>query len=380
MNVLVAFDRIASALSAYDASSIAQEVIARIRPNWQLNTTPLTDGGESFVRTMTRAYYGDYRPVPVLGPELQPQQTELGVVECKVLPPEIRTCLRLPRDGFLAIIEAALPCQSRVGNASRRSSFGVGKMISKAADDGAAAILMGCSKVSTLDLGLGALEAIGLELISEDHTRMSHVVPEMWPQVQRLAGEIWPHIPPIYMVAATDRPLLGPNGAVTIEGPDKGLKTEQLSDYERTFGGLSKKLCDFFDKPRKQLMERGMGEGGGMCFGISVACDAERLLATEFVPAWLNLEEQVDQADVIVAGCGRLDSHSLYGGNIGVILRMAKAAGKHTFVFASTAERGLKLPARMQLMEFDPRGTNTVDMQRRSAKLLASGISSVFNQ
>ena len=54
------------------------------------------------------------------------------------------------------------------------------------------------------------------------------------------------------------------------------------------------------------------------------------------VSAWLQLEEQINDAEVILTGEGRFDSTSLRGKGPGKVLELAHRAGKPVFVLAGS--------------------------------------------
>lgn len=383
MNILLAFSDLSPTLSADEAGLIAQEALLHLHPNWSVRTLALSGGGPGFARAMCRTYFGKFQSMPVIGLDGEPVPAEMGVVAAEKLPENVRQPLRLSRSGKVALIDAAcvgarLPGHNGSGDAWSGSSYGVGQLIGKAADEGVSAILLGVDGMASLDLGLGALEAIGLEFLSESLDPMHHLMPKHWLEFLRFTGEVWPHIPPIYLVTDGDTMLLGPGGTVPRYGKACGLSTVEAIAYERAFGGMAKRLGEYCDKPRTVMTQRGIGEGGGLAYGLHMACDAELMPAETLVPPWQCLDAQLDWSEIVVLGGERIDRNAMERWPIGGLLRKAKQRSRHCFVFGGSIRQEVILPDKSALIEVIPPGT-TVEKQRSSErKLLAKAISRVF--
>lgn len=385
MHILVAFDKFKDSMTAMEACLTAQEAILRTRPTWTVTAAPLTDGGEGFCEILTKAVYGKIERVPVLGPLLEPQTAKIGYVDVASIPEAVRKLIKLPGWGQVAVIEMAeasglmsVPLEKRhPGNAS---TYGTGQLIAHAADSGAAAIILGVGGSATIDLGLGALEAIGLELVDEDGTVMRHVTPKDWSRVMRLRGEAWPHIPQIYIACDVRNPLLGPNGAVMMFGGQKGLKPDEMPDFERSIGSLAKKLCDHTGNERMLMAEPGTGAAGGISFGFKAACDAEIVPGFDLVSAWLDIKGKIDKADYVITGEGRFDQGSLHGKGPGSILREAERQHKPIRIMAGIVEKGLPLAASVHADSISPPGYTKERSMAEGKKLLARKIAEVFSK
>lgn len=385
MHILLAFDKFKDSMNAFEACAIAQEALLKAHPNWEVTVAPLADGGEGFCRILTRALYGELVDKPIIGPQLEPMKAEMGYVDAAKVPTAVKKMLGLPSFGKIAIIEMAQASGlESIPEGARdpwiATSFGTGQLIADAADAGASAIILGVGGSATIDLGLGALEAIGLELLDEKMHTMDHVVPRDWPRVSRLRGEIWPHIPPIFIACDVQNPLLGPNGAVSVYGPQKGLLPGDSAVYEKTFGEMAKQLCGFFNKERTEMMQPGAGAAGGITFGLSVACDAKLVPGFDLVEAWLDLKKKISAADLVVTGEGRFDASSLQGKGPGSILKEAARQGKPAKVMAGIVESGLKLPPKTTSDVIAPSNYTRERSIADGKKLLARKIFEVFSK
>lgn len=336
-------------MTAPHACDIAYRVLHERHPDWTFDTAPLADGGEGFCTILTAAAAGRLESVSVLGPHLNPQTAQLGVVELQHIPERVRRMLNLQSAGSLAIVEMAQASGiEAIPNTQRNpwiaSSIGTGQLIAHAAQLGVNGILLGVGGSATNDMGLGALEAIGLELLDHERNVMHRVVPQQWPSVKHLAGDIWPHIPAIAIACDVTNPLLGPMGCTAIFGPQKGLQASDSNRFEKLLGTLAKQLCRHFAKPEMMMAQQGAGAAGGIAFGLSIGCDAQLCPGFELVDAWLKLKAKVKQADLIITGEGCFDQSSLHGKGPGSLLQDAAAQGKSVAVFAGKIADALTLP------------------------------------
>lgn len=350
MRALVAFDKFKDALSAAEACRIAAEAIAEQDPGADVVQAPLTDGGEGFAEILTGVAGGTLEAVEVLGPRFAPAVAQLGWVELASLPEAARALLALPATGRLAIVEMAqasglemLPPDAR--DPWQTSTFGTGQLIAHAVEAGAAAILLGIGGSATNDVGLGALEALGL--IAYDHTlqAVSHLTPAKWSAVASLGGLVnaRDRFPPVRIACDVTNPLLGDRGATAVYGPQKGLLPDDFLRLERAVRKQAVRLLGLFGHPparfEERLTEPGAGAAGGIGFGLRTSLpDARFVPGFPLVEAWLDLGAKVAAADLVLTGEGRFDRSSLEGKGPATVMRRAVAAGRRVRILAGSVE------------------------------------------
>ena len=344
MRALLAFDKFKDALSAPQACALAAGSLRAHRPNWTLDLCPLTDGGEGFCEILTQALGGSFEAHTVTGPRGEPVVARLGFVYLDDIPPAASTLLRLPaipfpRDARVAVVEMAAASGLALLAPEARdpwltSTTGTGELIRLAARPGVAAILLGLGGSATSDLGLGALAALGLNFVSATGELIDPPTPSRWPEIARLDGRLPADLPPLRIACDVANPLLGPNGAAAIYGPQKGLRPADLRRLDNEAARLALLLCTHSAKPDTLMDVPGAGAAGGISFGLMAAASAQLISGFDLVSAWLDLDSRLAAADLVLTGEGRFDASSLSGKGPGALAARAAALGKPVHVFA----------------------------------------------
>lgn len=382
MRVLLAFDKFKDALTAPAACAIAAAVLRGRQPGWTLDLCPLADGGEGFCDILTRAAGGSFETFTVTGPRGAAVEAALGFVELSAVPAPARALLELGNAaGQIALVELATASGLALLPAGERdpwltSSVGTGELVRHAADRGASAILMGVGGSATHDLGLGALGALGLKCLSGDGRPVTPLRPEHWPRLARFAGGVPASLPPLRIACDVANPLLGPQGAAAVYGPQKGLRPADLARLDHESARLALMLCAHCGRPEALMDVPGAGAAGGIAFGLVAAARARLLPGYDLVAAWLDLEARLAAADVVITGEGRFDASSLQGKGPGALAARALALGKTVHVFAGAV--GVAAPSGLALHAITPAGVTLAAALRTAPENLAVSLRAVF--
>jgi glycerate 2-kinase len=333
MNILLAFDKYKGSLSASGACQVAAAAIAACDPSITINERPLSDGGEGFCEVVTEALGGVVRDYMVTGPDLRRVSAQVGYVFLDSLAAPLLQLLQLPPKGLLAIVEMAQASGHQLIHSPTRnpwhySTVGVGELIRYAHTEGASAILLGVGGSATNDMGVGALEALGLRAWDAQNHCVSPMVPVEWDAIERF--EAPPYLPELQLRIACDvrNPLHGPSGAAAVFGPQKGLTDELLPMMQASMERCSNLLLATEGLRRTRPQSDGMGAAGGLPFGLSLAFETRLLPGFDFICEALNLQTSIAQADLILSGEGYFDASSLSGKGPGALMQLANDAGK----------------------------------------------------
>ncbi len=355
MNVLIAFDKFKDSISAKTACDIAAGVLRERCPDWTVETAPLTDGGEGFAAILTHVRAGKLHRENVIGPRFAETEAHWGLVELEAIEPELRDWLAVPQQGYIAIVEMAQSSGLEMLDADERdlwhtTTFGTGQIIARTHELEVAAILMGIGGSATNDLGLGALEALGIGFLDAEGKPITQLTPAKWEKVECMKGDIPAGLPVICIACDVQNPLLGPNGAAAVYGPQKGLKSEDWERLNSESSRMAQMICDYFGADPSLIEEPGSGAAGGIGFGLRAACGARYVPGFELAARWLQINEKVQRANLIITGEGRFDLSSLQGKGPGTLIEMSEKGDKKSWIFAGqvAAELEERLPAFLQ--------------------------------
>jgi len=359
MRVLIAADKFKDSLSAGQACDAITAGLKRMHPEWVADRCPLTDGGEGFAHILTDAVQGEWVRMEVCGPRGKPVEAGFGVVEMTRLPAAVLQRLGSAGSGRLAVIEMAAASGLALLRHDERDVWqthtgGTGELMAAAAEMGIGGILLGVGGSATHDLGLGALAALGLELLDADGRRVAGAAPDFWKQVVRVEAGRLRKLPLIWIACDVTNPLLGPRGAATVYGPQKGLKAEALPRLEAESARLAALMCASGGGAVELAQTPGAGAAGGISFGLMAVAGARLVPGFELVVDWLRIEQRLAAADLVITGEGRFDESSVQGKGPGSLVRAALALGKPVHVFAGRVD-GVETPG-MRLHEITPRG------------------------
>src|SRR5699024_10323685 len=157
------------------------------------------------------------------------------------------------------------------------------------------------------DGGAGMATALGYKLRQQDGNNVK-VGGGYISRIRVVEGEVALGVP---VIAAADvtNPLLGPDGATAVFGPQKGATPEMVSELEAA-------LASFADVVERDLPAgpwrdvEGAGAAGGLGFGLLAFCSARIRGGAEVVAELVGYASAVVGADIVITGEGKLDSQS----------------------------------------------------------------------
>src|SRR6185437_10718089 len=219
MRVLVAPDKFKGSLTAREVAARVAAGIGAEAPGVEVEQVPVADGGDG---TLDAAVAAGYTPVEVAahGPTGEPVTTAFAA-----------------RDG-VAVVEMAdvsglaLMMPDRL-DALGASSYGTGEVIRAALDHGCREIVLGIGG------GAGMVAALGARLLSSDGRELGRGGAALADLARLDLSGLHPALAETRVVVASDvdNPLLGPNGAAAVYGPQKGASP---SDVEALDAALAR--------------------------------------------------------------------------------------------------------------------------------------------
>jgi glycerate 2-kinase len=240
-------------------------------------------------------------------------------------------------DSDTAIFESATACgiallRPEQLDPLRATTRGVGELIWEAVDRGARTVVVGLGGTATVDGGSGAARGLGWTL----RDRVGAPLPEGGGSLADLGGLDggWGLEARVIALADVTTPLIGPNGAARVFGPQKGALPEAV---ERLAAGLEVLAAEWARHGRPELATLpGGGAAGGLGAGLAFFGRAELVRGAEWVLDRVGFDAALASAELLITGEGAFDRTSLVGKASGEVLRRAQAAKKKVAVVAGT--------------------------------------------
>lgn len=313
MRVVVAPDSFKGSISARDLCAAARRGIHAVDPAIEVIELPLADGGEGTVENMVYSTKGQTRLVQVNDPLGRPIRAVYGILG----------------DDATVIIEMAqasgLPLlRPDERNPLITSSFGTGELIVHALNEGYRKFIIGLGGSATNDGGVGMLKALGASFYDQDGV----LLPKGGASLEKLSymdlSGLDKRLQESTFTIASDvnNPLCGANGASAVFGPQKGATPEMVQRLDMA-------LSRFADVVEKQLGVDvrhlpGSGAAGGMGAGLLAFLHAEFKSGIELVMDAIQFEQNIQVADLIITGEGKLDDQTMAGKVIAGVCKKAK--------------------------------------------------------
>ncbi len=309
MNVLVAPDSFKGSLSAVRAAEIIAAAIARADPAARCLMLPQADGGEGTVDAMYLGVGGRLHLHMVPDPLGRPVQARW---------------LQLP-DGSALVESAAcigLPLlREDEREPDRQRSDGLGLLLRHLHDRGYTTIYCGLGGSATNDAGLGMAEAFGVRVRFRGGAQRT--VREMLRAVESIETVRCDDCR-IVVLSDVVNPLCGPRGATAVYGPQKGIVSEDIGDWDEAIAHFASIGCR--DARAVDTGAEGMGAAGGIGFALACFTGAELRSGAAFIREHSGFDSALPHADVVITGEGRVDGQSLDGK---VLSGICTAAKKH---------------------------------------------------
>jgi glycerate kinase len=207
---------------------------------------------------------------------------------------------------------------------TRTTSHGTGQLLRQLySNEGITDILIGVGGSVTVDCGLGVLYGFGgidweLEgpakayFTGDDLSRLKKLTPQ-----DPLANDL-----KITIACDVTNPLLGPNGATYVFGPQKGLQPHQLEAYEGTMAQAAQVLVQVKGRSEVCTMPHG-GAAGGIAAGLHAVFDDVKILSgMDLVLDLTGLKSLLTPETVVITGEGSFDSQSKQGKVIGRLMEL----------------------------------------------------------
>ena len=312
LKVLIAPDKFKGTLTAKAAAEAIGRGWAQARRGDTLRLLPMSDGGDGFGDVIGSFVGGRIQTARTVDAAHRPctahwwwqAKSRTAIIESAA----VIGLARLPAGKF---------------HPFELDTFGLGALLKAAANKGAVHCLIGIGGSATNDGGFGLARSLGWTFVDSRGNPIEH-----WNSLHHLVRIDAPrrrrHFRQVSVAVDVQNLLLGRRGATRVYGPQKGLRPEDFKVAERCLRRLATVVSEEFGVNFEKLP--GSGAAGGLGFGLAAFLGARLENGFELFATRAALRRQLQWADLVVTGEGKLDHSTLMGKGVGEIARLCVRA------------------------------------------------------
>ncbi|MGO8675529.1 MAG: glycerate kinase [Limisphaerales bacterium] len=305
--ILIVPDKFKGTLSAGAAAQAIARGWGKARPRDSLILLPMSDGGDGFGEVISGSLKAELQTISVIDAAHRPcaaqwwwePRSRTAIIESAKV---IGLAMLPPNEFHPFVLDTA----------------GLGALVAALAAAGADRCLAGIGGSATNDGGFGLARALGWEFLD----RAGHSI-EQWTALDKLARLRAPRrrrwFKELRVAVDVQNPLLGPQGATRVYGPQKGLRPDDFAQAERCLGRLARVVRRQFDHDFAR--EPGSGAAGGLGFGLLAFLGARLEPGFELFARRAGLVRHLRRAALVITGEGSIDASTLMGKGVGQIAR-----------------------------------------------------------
>lgn len=326
--VLIACDKFKGTLTAAEACAAVAAGIRAVWPEAKCFSRPMADGGEGTARVICDACNGEWLNEEITGP----------------LGDRVTGGWAWLEESKTAIIEMSEASGLKLVDAARRNPWrattaGTGELMQAGIRKGAKRLIVGIGGSATNDGGAGMAWALGYRFLDAEGKEFVPCPANL----ESLASIVPPEnlsLPEVIAACDVTNPLLGPEGATAVYGPQKGVRLERIPAFEAA-------LCHLAEIVRRDLgmdmaTAPGAGAAGGLGFGLMTFCRAEMQPGFDLVASVTQLEAAVRTADLVITGEGCIDAQTLHGKGPAGVADMARRLGKPVVAIGGIVDESVR--------------------------------------
>lgn len=302
MKVIISPDSFKGTLSSVAAAATIEKALLQLDHTIETICLPIADGGEGTLEAFVVASNGTYVEASVQDPLGRKIKANYGILG----------------DGETCVIEMAQASgitliSSTERNPFKATTYGTGQLILHALNSGYKKFIIGIGGSATNDAGIGMLSALGVKFLDENEKELASDVSSLEKLYKIDSSNMHPFIKDCQFTIACDvnNPLVGPNGASAIFGPQKGAKEEDIAKLDFSLTCFANKVEEcmgirLHDYP-------GAGAAGGIGGAFLAFFPSTFKKGIDVVLQEVNFEEHLQNAHLVITGEGKSDVQTLSG-------------------------------------------------------------------
>lgn len=346
--ILVAVDSFKGSMTSLEAGNAIKKGIKSILPDTEVRVRPVADGGEGTTDALIYGRDGVSRErCYVTGPLGDRITAEYTIYNAA--------------DGRTAVMEMAAAAGLPLVPENRRdpmhtTTYGVGEMINDAVSKGCERFIIGIGGSATNDGGIGMLQALGFSCLDADGKDVPYgaaglgvlermIRPDGMFGIENKSGQKEAEVSCVtgdgevefvsklmhcsFRIACdVTNPLVGELGCSRVFAPQKGADAETVEIMD----GYMKNYADVVERSAEEKFDRytkGAGAAGGLGYAFLMFLGGKLMPGIDIVLSEIGLEADVEWADTVITGEGRIDAQTMMGKTPLGVAKLAKKHGKY---------------------------------------------------
>ena len=370
LRVVVAPNALKGSLSAFEAASAIARGVRAADAAADIVSLPIADGGDGTSAVLSAARGGVERETIVPDPLGRP----------------VRASFALLDGGRTAVLDVATASGLALLERSERdpllvSSRGTGKLIGAALDAGAETVIIGVGGSATVDGGAGLLAALGIGLLDETGTPISSGGSGLARLARIDLSRVHPALSRVKLRVAcdVDSTLLGPHGAATLFGPQKGASPDAVRELERNLSHFADVIRETTGRDVRSIASG--GAAGGIAAGLFGLLGATLEPGIDLVLETVGFDRALAGARLVITSEGLLDEQSLRNKGPCGVARWAKRRDVPVIALAGGIADGVRpgdFPDFAGMFSICRRPMALEEAIQRAAELLESASESIL--
>ena len=313
MKIVIAPDSFKGALRSVRVCEALKQGWLSRRSQDEVLLFPLADGGEGTCEALINSTGGRFLEAAVSDPLMRPVKAPCGIAG----------------NGRTGVMELAAASGIELLKTSeldplKATTFGSGLVLKHLLDQGCREFLLGIGGSATVDGGAGFLQALGAVFRDACGNKLpdgigggdlKRIVQADWSSLDSRLAEST-----VKVACDVTNPLLGPQGAAAVFGPQKGATPAMVEILEENLACWAK-LC------HGDPQAPGNGAAGGVGFMLRTVLKAELSSGAELVITASQVDRALENADLLITGEGCSDEQTACGKLPAVIAAHAQKYG-----------------------------------------------------
>ena len=364
MEILIIPDSFKGSLSAKEVAQLMEHTVKAVFPESKCTSMPFSDGGEGALTVLQRHSNGELMKCLAYDALRRPIKAPYFLFQNKK-----EVWIELSQTAGLTLLDKTDL------DPLNTSTWGTGKMIEHALENGSEKIYLGIGGSATQDLGSGIITALGGRFLDKHDKELPLGGGALYRLKKIDLTNMNAKALQAEWVIACDvqNPLLGKEGTAHTYAKQKGASPSDIDRLEQ--GGI----C-FAEVVKKQFGIEihnlvGGGAAGGVSAGLFALLNASLTEGFELLAQHTGLKDKISKFDLILTGEGSFDEQSLYGKLPIQVAALAEKSNIPTLIVAGFSKmKTLKNLTQCKIINTTPPGVAVENTIENAEKNLRSAL------